>query len=186
MKKSLLKIKNQNDKVCVEIDNILKSIEEIKNEVNRTFWAHQVKEYAYNIKLVPTNFLTKEMCELAVETNAYALYDIPANFLTHDLVKLAVDKAGLVVFDISKKYLTKEIIELANELYGSVVNESGLIVCQDGMALENVPNELRNFDICKIAYFQNQESIKYVPMLLKYAVTGEFTKRKKKSGKLDK
>ena len=101
-----------------------------------------------DLKYIPKEYITKELCELAVKQNGRALRYVPLEYKTEELCKLAIQEDGW-----SLKYIPDELKTL--ELYE-------LAVQKNGMALYHVPDELRTKKIYEMAVQQNGASLGYI------------------------
>jgi hypothetical protein len=109
-----------------------------------------VKQNGEALKWVPKEHRTKELCELAVKQNGDSLYYIPKHLITEELCKIAVQQNGLALYYIPDEYITKEMCKIAVE--------------KNGMALWHVLDEYKTKKICELAVQQNGEALQYIPV----------------------
>ena len=67
-------------------------------------------KHKWVILYVPREFITEEMCELAITVNGLALEYIPKEFKTVKLCKLAVN-----AYKCAQKYVPKDLYNLVME-----------------------------------------------------------------------
>lgn len=98
---------------------------------------------------IPKQFLTLELCELAIERDGCAIRDIPRDLLTYDLCELAVKKKGTELIGIPVKFQKKALIKLAIE--------------EDGAALVALSKNQITEELCWIAMKTAPHLFCYVP-----------------------
>ena len=113
---------------------------------NKEYQKHldAVRRYGVLI-LVPEEFKTKEICEIAVEKHGDNLQYVPEHLKSPELCKLAISEYGWALEYVPDKYKTPELCEIA--------------VSTSGWALQIVPEELKSFDLCEIAVRESVNAI---------------------------
>jgi len=145
-----------------------------------------VQQNGLALQFVPSNMINSDICKIAVQQNGLALF-LLKNFNSTIINLLAVNNNSINVLlmesniDLQIKYMMTEdeekqkrkklfkMIEFFNSHIETLsIDEQNnykniLAVQQNGLALEFVPPEIRNFDICKIAVQQNGLALQFVP-----------------------
>ena len=122
-------------------------------------WLDEVRRYGVLI-LVPEEFKTKEICEIAVEKHGDNLQYVPEHLKSPELCKLAISEDGWALEYVPDKYKTPELCEIA--------------VSNLGWALEFVPEEFKTLELCKYAI---EDCLKWNDNLLrKYEFENLFEK----------
>ncbi len=137
-----------------------------------------IKVHGYFIRYVPTEKLTQKMCDIAFDSmignyNIEFQYNkerryvfsyknilllMPEEFQTTIMYKKLLDLDYTLIenMDVSK---------FDNDMYSHLVNNEKLChysLKHDGHLLKDCP--FKTFDNCKIAYQQNKDSYKYIPI----------------------
>ena len=112
-----------------------------------------VCKWLNDLRFIPEEYRTKELCELAVKQNGQALQLVPEELRIKELCEIAAKQDGLSLYFVPEELKTKKIYELA--------------VQNNGYALEYVPEELRTPELCAIAVQNNGEALEYVPIKLR-------------------
>ena len=104
------------------------------------------------LQVLPYNFRTPERCEYAVSKNGTALYDVPEEHKTYDMCLSAVSnspKHSTPVECVPMEFRTYELCLKAVQI--------------SGLSLHYVPRELRDEQMCVDAVKANPESLAFVP-----------------------
>ena len=107
-----------------------------------------------NLRFIPPNQRTPDMCELAVTQNGYALRYVPVNLKTSDLVQKAVTQNGMAIGSLP--------VELRAKLPSQLI-DAGL--SSNPIALKFVPPHLRSMKRCLDAVRLKPGCIKFVPAI---------------------
>ena len=102
-----------------------------------------------DLRFIPEKYITKELCEIAINNDGNAVSDVPEKYKTKELYELAVQENGLNLYHVPEEYRTKELCEIA--------------IQNNGNALEYVPQELRTQELCEMAVKQNGWALYYIP-----------------------
>ena len=123
------------------------------------FEKYLYEKFIKNIELLflfPEEYMTDNICELAVRYSGFALKYVPKNKITNEIIELAVNNNGLALEYVIPDTITpKEYLEICK-----------LAVNNNGNALEYVipdtitPKEY--LEICKLAVNNNGIALKYV------------------------
>lgn len=102
-----------------------------------------VNENGQNLKHVPIELKTFELCETAVSQDGLAIEFVPAELMTEELCELAIrttkkSKQKLTIF----KFIPDEL--KTSETCIELVNANG-------QNLKHVPDRLKTFEVCKTA-----------------------------------
>ena len=138
-------------------------------ENNKEYKEHlaQVKDWGENLKWVPEEYKTKELCEVAVKSIGHALAYVPKELKSPELCELAIKgvlgQGGNLKF-VPYELQTQELCELA--------------VKDKGYALEHVPEELKTLEMCDVAvdlFIINSEKYTFtVSEMIEAVVPEEF------------
>lgn len=155
------------------IDAIEKNVESlyfIKNKTQKM--VTKAIERGYDLKCVPEQYKTKEICIIALENSYSALEFLPEQHKT-ELYKISVAKCGRILELVPKEYKTFELCKIAcmSDYHALTfipdqhkTEEIYKIACaQDGYALKMIPEQYKTEEIYKIACAQNGSCIIYVP-----------------------
>jgi hypothetical protein len=107
-----------------------------------------------NLRFIPPNQRSFEMCELAVTQNGFALRYVPVNLKTNVLIQKAVIQNGAAIGSLP--------MELRNELPAQVI-DAGLR--SNSMALMFVPPLMRTMQRCLDVVRREPVCIKFVPAI---------------------
>jgi hypothetical protein len=114
------------------------------------YYMKKATSYVFNLKKVPKEFRTPELCKRAVELNGTNIEYVPNKLITPELCKIAVaDKARAAIKYVPDKFKTPELYKYAVE--------------QSGFNLKYVPDELKTPELYKIAVENDKNAFKYVP-----------------------
>jgi hypothetical protein len=104
------------------------------------------------LKSVPTQFITKELCRIAIDEYVHNIKYVPENIIDNEMCEYIANKHK-ILSDIPIKYRTKKICLICIEKYYD--------------CFEDVPEELRtNEDFILSALKINHDVIKYIPFTL--------------------
>jgi hypothetical protein len=158
------------------ISNV-RSIKDLPQWNDLSFWLAAVRQNGNALKLVPENLKTAEMCLAAVQKNGEALYYVPKVLKTAELCLIAVQQNEEVLMYVPDEFKTEEICLIAVQQNGLALNyvpdrlrteEICLAaVRQDGLALYYVPSKIKTADICLAAVQKNGNALRFVPDRLK-------------------
>ena len=70
-------------------------------------------ELPYALKNIPPEFMTEEICKLALKTNGYALECVPHELITDEMCNLALQQNGLALQYVPPELMTEEICKIA-------------------------------------------------------------------------
>ncbi|MHC0439285.1 polymer-forming cytoskeletal protein [Flavobacterium sp. 3-210] len=73
------------------------------------YWRERVLANYRDLKLVPKQFKTEELCNLALNITFYALSFIDQDFITSELCEKLVNKDGFAIQVIPDEFITKEL-----------------------------------------------------------------------------
>jgi len=156
------------------------------NIINSDICKIAVQNNGLALQFVPSNMINSDICKIAVQQNGLALF-LLKNFNSTIINLLAVNNNLIFLsliesnIDLQIKYMMTEDEEKQKrnklfemiELFDSYIeklstdeqnNYKNIInVQQNGLALQFVPPEMRNSDICKIAVQQNGLALEFVP-----------------------
>ena len=146
-----IKCLNQSD----QHDLILKRIENIKPGFIKylTHLNNVYHDEGLTLTDVPEEYLTTELCELAILKNPRNLLNLSIKFLTYELYKIAITNDGIMLRCVPYQFRTEEIYRLAIQNYPYV--------------LEYVPDELKTEEMCRIAVTNDGRTLIYVPRRFK-------------------
>jgi len=82
---------------------------------NDDYWHNRVLSNYKDLKLVPSQYKTKQLCELALNINYNALHYFNEEFITQELCESLVKKNGSAIYVIPDKFVTKEICFIATQ-----------------------------------------------------------------------
>ena len=132
----------------------------MENNLEYQKWLNKVTVDEYNLKSIPFEFRTIELCEIAVTQNGLNLEFVPKALRTKELCEIAVEKNGWQLQHVPKDFKTIELCEVA--------------VSNSGWALEFVPEEFKTLELCKYAI---EDCLKWNDNLLrKYEFENLFEK----------
>lgn len=141
------------------------------------YYRRKVLANPFNIKEVPDEFKTPELCKIAVEEDGMALKYVPDKLKTPELCKIAVEDGGMTLEYVPDKLITFELCKLAVEDDVTSLScvpdkfktpELCKIAVEDiGSALEYIPDRLKTPELCRIAVEESGWALEYVPDKLK-------------------
>ena len=76
-------------------------------------WLEVVKKDSSMLEFVPEEFITFELCEIAVKNRGYALNYVPEELKTEELCLAAVKKDGYYLEYVPDKFKTEKICKAA-------------------------------------------------------------------------
>jgi len=107
------------------LDNpLIETFEELKRELENgewvlkrnnlpaktyEYWQNRVKSNYRDLKLVPPQYKTLELCELALNITFHALPYVSQEFITPELCEKLVTKDGFAIQKIPDQFITKEL-----------------------------------------------------------------------------
>ena len=151
--------------ILIIIDNTGLFIKYLPDEfITQEICELAIRQSGIALRYVPDEFVTPELCELVVRQDGRALEYIPYKFKTQELYKIAVRQNGLSLKDVPEKFMTQELYEIT--------------VRQDGLALGDVPEKLRTKEICEFAVRQSGGALCFVPDELRTQELCEIAVRK--------
>jgi hypothetical protein len=105
----------------------------------------------YNSALgyIPLNYITPELCKIAVEKDGRELRFVPFELITSELCNLAISENGLAFEFVPREFMTQEICDSAVKEYGCF--------------LMDVPREFITQEMCNIAVEHSYHFFEYVP-----------------------
>jgi hypothetical protein len=126
-----------------------------------------------DLRLVPENCMTEDICKLAVKKNGLALQFIPEHLIIEELCELAIQQNGWSLKWVPYELRTKDFCEMAVKQNGRSLKfiqqkERTYKLCElavqnNGSALSNVPKELITKKICELAVQNNGSALSDVP-----------------------
>ncbi|WP_143307101.1 DUF4116 domain-containing protein [Chitinophaga vietnamensis] len=99
-------------------ESVLKSAASEPHDV--TYFRNIVQKNYRDLKTVPPEFLTKELCMLALQQTVFALQFFPSSFIDETIVRKAVEKDGMALRYVPEHLITKTLCYQA-------VNNGGLL-----------------------------------------------------------
>ena len=135
--------------------NDIQFMDEVDNRVSLQYieqnWSvlEPICRWLNNMKYIPEQLRTKELCELAIKQNGSSLYYVPECLKTPEFCEVAVKNYGHALQFVPDEIITKELCELA--------------IKQNGNNLAYVPDEYVTKEICKLAVKNNSNALRYVP-----------------------
>lgn len=84
-----------------------------KNNKEYEKWLDEVKEDGFNLRFVPEELKTKEMCELAVKDEALTLQYVPEELRTYKLCYVAIKNDGTTLEFVPEELRSYEICNKA-------------------------------------------------------------------------
>lgn len=151
-----------------------------------------VKQNGLALKYVPEDYLTHYLCILAVKQNGLALKYISEKYvsseyiskkyITYDTCKAAVQQNGLALEYIPNEHISSDICKTAiqqNKLTIQIIKqlikqnefineELSLFFIKNGLPLMHIPEKYITEEICRIAYINDIENLKFIPYKYKY------------------
>ncbi|MDN3675144.1 polymer-forming cytoskeletal protein [Flavobacterium branchiarum] len=82
---------------------------------NREYWHTRVLSNYRDLKIVPLEFKTKELCDIALGISFHALEYVNRDFITKELCEKLVAKNGFAIQKIPREFITKELCFKAGE-----------------------------------------------------------------------
>ena len=116
-------------------------------EINK--YLELVSKHGIQLKIVPDEYKTEEVCLAAVRQFGLALAYVPDKLKTRDLCRTAVIQEGT-----SLKFVPQRFVDL---------NMCYMAVSENGMALYYVPERLKEVSVCQRAVEQDRNAIEFVP-----------------------
>lgn len=101
------------------------------------------------VAFIPDEFITKDMCKIAVTKKAYTLHFVPSRFKNMKLCMRSIKGYGCNLKDVPKDLINKEMCIEA--------------VTQSAFAIEYVPKEILDKDICLAAVRNYSQIINDIP-----------------------
>ena len=138
-----------------QFDNEIQFMDEADNHVSLEYikqhWSllEPICKWLNDLQYIPKEYITKELCELAVQKNGLFLNCVPMKLRTQELCKLAVKENGAALGYTPEELKTSELCEIA--------------VQNNGSALRYVPKHLITQELCELAIKENGEALYYVP-----------------------
>ena len=128
-------------------------------------WKEFVKRNRYDaLEFVPDEFMTEEICKVAVKRNGLALEFVPKDFLTEELCKIAVEDDGRALEFVPEYFSTEEICKIA--------------IKNDNNALKFVPEKHKTLGVCKNAIAKTlgayMDILSFVPEVFQKELTENF------------
>jgi len=105
------------------------------------YWQNRVLANYRDLKLVPSQYKTQKLCELALNITFHALPYVDQEFITPELCERLVDKNGFAIQKIPDKFITKELC---------------LKAAQSGTLISLIPNEFYSEELI-LTTFKNGE-----------------------------
>ena len=84
-----------------------------KNSKEYQKWLDEVKKDGFNLRFVPEELRTKELCELAVKDEALTLQYVPEELRTYKLCYVAIKNDGTTLEFVPEELRTKELCDIA-------------------------------------------------------------------------
>ena len=94
-------------------------------------------------------FMTKEICVLAVKNNGASLHDVPKDYVDYEMCLSAVENCGYAIQYVPEQYLTESFIKRA--------------VCLHPESLRYVPKQYLSEERCFEFVKDNVRSYEYIP-----------------------
>ena len=126
-----------------------------------------VEENGINLKDVPNEFKTLNLCLMAIKANGLALEYIPIQFQTETICKLAVKQNPMALEFVPDGLKTLKICTIAIKN-----GESGF------HSLKFISNNFLTEQLCITAIKKSVFAIKYIPNTCMTKVVKSYTKRK--------
>ena len=116
-----------------------------------------VNKYPWNLEEVPEEFISPEMCMRAVKESGFLLRAVPDNLKTYEMCKIAILDEGTGFKYVPDHFFDRELALLAIENARA----------SEWQLLHDIPERLRDYDVCLAAVKRDGEDIKYVPERVK-------------------
>ena len=146
---------NRNKLQLWKNDNNIQFMDELDNTVSLQYieqnWSvlEPICRWLNDLKFIPSEYITKELCELAVQKNGHSLNYVPEHLKTPEFCEVAVKNHGYALQYVPDELITKELFKLA--------------VQSNECALKWIPKELRTKELCELAIEQDGNNLAYVP-----------------------
>ena len=114
-----------------------------KNNKEYHKWLDEVKEDGFNLRFVPEELKTKEMCELAVKDEALTLQYVPEELRTYKLCYVAIKNDGTTLEFVPEELRT---FEICNKAIFTILRDEwdvDLDESFEGFFERNVPEEMQ-------------------------------------------
>lgn len=141
---------NKNSSAISFIKNPLILTDDIFKKVIAADWK--------NLKYVPSNRITKEMCDMAFNNNWKAFEFIPDYFKTKEMCEMVLDKDVSFVKYCPVQHLSLEICVKCVE--------------KEGNLLEFIPEKFKSKDVCLLAIKNDSGAMRFLPV--SFMVKGFF------------
>lgn len=109
-------------------------------------------------------FMTKEICVIAVKNDGASLQDVPKDYVDYEMCLSAVENCGYAIKYVPEQYLTESLIKRA--------------VCLHPESLMDVPKQYLSEERCFELVKENVENFKYIPSESKSERIVAFVARK--------
>jgi len=125
------------------------------------------------LEFVPYNERTLERCLIALKSNINSIKFIPKKYQTEDMLTKVLLENGLLLTHIPLEDRTPEFCKMAlsNNTYAlkyvprtpsdTFIELAKYSVSLDGLSIRYLESKWKTYDICKIAYENNKESVVY-------------------------
>ena len=163
--------------------NDIQFMDEADNSVSREYieqhWdiLEPICKWLNDLKFIPDEYKTKELCDLAVQQNGLALQYVPKHLRTPYLYEIAVKQDGMALEYVPKEFKTLELCKIAVKNNGSALGYTpeelkteelcAIAVKQNGKSLEHVKKNFKTSKLCELAVKQNGLNLMYVPYISK-------------------
>jgi len=144
-------------------ESVLKSA--ISSPHDEKYFREIVQKNYRDLKTVPPEFLTKELCMLALQQTVFALQFFPEQFIDAAVVRKAVEQDGMALRYIPDALITKELCYMA-------VNNGGLLKT-------DIPERFYEYELLLAALRKRDFQIEMIPaifmtedMLVEYVKIG--------------
>lgn len=144
-------------------ESVLKST--ISPPHDKEYFRKIVQKNYRDLKTVPPEFMTKELCMLALQQTVFALQFFPEQFIDAAVVRQAVEKDGMALRHVPDALITKELCYMA-------VNNGGLLKT-------DIPERFYEYELLLAALRRKDFQIEMIPpifmtedMLVEYVKIG--------------
>lgn len=121
----------------------MKVCEDWIQDISYKKWLEEIRRNGRNLRRVPAEFKTAELCLATVKHNGIALEHVPEKYKTRELCLIAIRQRGKALQFLPDEFVTKDGL-LESEFVITAVKS-------DWRILENIPYEYRTYEVCKAA-----------------------------------
>ena len=128
---------------------------------------------AINIsKYIHDKLISKEMCELAIQSDPMNIKFIPKEYITKKLCQMAIEKDSKTINFIPNEMVDSHLFYIAAKTHGNILlytpekfrtKEFCLFALKNNNLFYNIPKKYITYELCKLAVSNNPKSFPEIP-----------------------